>query len=119
MCVCAKLPAAIYVEDEPPGFLASLVEVATGNWVKLCQCPRCQQLWRVDEWDKYQTQFAVKVPSRDDWQSFNAKPLQLERLVESRGGLSNEKCIWASCKNRAIRGVVYCPEHLYETGARR
>jgi hypothetical protein len=119
MCHCTELPAALYVDLQPSAFLESLVPVATGNWVKLYRCASCQQLWRVDEWDKYQTQMAVKVPMLEGWQAFDAKPLELQLLIESRGGLSGEPCIWAGCAKAAVKGVVYCAEHLYETGARR
>jgi hypothetical protein len=119
MCSCAALPPAVYVDQEPSAFLASLAQLAVGNWVKLCRCSSCGQLWRVDEWDKYQTQIAVKVPTIEGWESFDSKPSELALLVSSRGGTSEAQCIWAGCKQRAVKGVMYCAEHLYETGARR
>jgi hypothetical protein len=62
---------------------------------------------------------AVKVRSVEGWQSFDSKSAVLQLLVQSRGGLSNERCIWAGCSGRAVQGVAYCPKHLYETGARK
>lgn len=119
MCLCAELQAALYVDRQSPSFLASLTEISTGNWVKLCRCESCGQLWRVDEWDKYQTQMAIKIPELAGWETYDAKPLELALLIESRGGLSEKQCLWAGCARLAVKGVVYCPEHLYETGARR
>jgi len=81
-------------------------------------CSRCQQLWSVDEWDKYQTQFAVRIPQREGWREFDTTPFRQQYLVQSHGGLTDEKCIWQSCKQRRVRGVVYCADHLYQTGAR-
>jgi hypothetical protein len=33
--------------------------------------------------------------------------------------LSEEKCMWAECRNRAVRGIAYCPEHIDFTTLRR
>jgi hypothetical protein len=92
--------------------------VAVGNWVRLHRCKACGQLWRIDEWDKYQTQFAAKVPSFEGWESFDTSKLQKDFLIQSRGGLTQSECSWAGCKNAQVKGVAYCADHLFETGAR-
>jgi hypothetical protein len=119
MCICADLPELIYLEDQPPGSVGPLIHVDTGDWVKLCRCDRCGQLWRIDVPDKYQPQIAVKVPAIDNWESLESKPFVLEHLIRSRGGLSEDLCVFAGCGKAAIKGVAYCAEHLYEMGARR
>jgi hypothetical protein len=119
MCLCSECPKAIYLDDQPSTFLSTMTQLAVGNWVKLCRCSNCGQLWRIDEWDKYQVQVAIKVSEIDGWDSFDFKPLQLELLVNARGGLSKEPCAWANCSHTAVNGVAYCAEHLYNTGARR
>ena len=116
-CICAELPDLFKLETYP-GFKESTVRVASGNWVHLHKCTSCGQLWRLDEWDKYQVQFVVRIPLSTDWEQFDAVPLQKQFLVQSHGGLSLEQCIWHGCQNKRVQGVVYCVEHLYQTGAR-
>jgi hypothetical protein len=119
MCSCATLTTAIYVEDQPPTLLTSLDLIASGNWIRLCRCRNCGQLWRVDEADKYQTQFAFKLSNVAGWEAFDTKPVEIELLVKSRGGLSNQQCGKLGCDKRAVHGAAFCPDHLYETGTRR
>lgn len=85
----------------------------------LCACKKCDQLWAVKEWDKYQTQLATKISEskRASWQEHNVEA-EKKFLVKRRGGLTNEPCIWARCEKPQVLGVVYCVDHLYETGAR-
>ncbi|MBB5358049.1 hypothetical protein HDE76_001255 [Rhodanobacter sp. ANJX3] len=119
MCLCATLPDAVYIDYQPSAFVGSMVQLAVGNWVELCRCSSCGQLWRIDEWDKYQVQVAIKVSAVEGWDSFDFKPIQLKLLVNARGGLTNECCAWANCNHHAVKGVAYCAEHLYDTGARK
>lgn len=116
-CACASLPDLFKLEA-CPGFEKATVRLASGNWVHLHKCSTCGQLWRLDEWDKYQTQFVVRIPAGADWELFDATPLQKNFLVQSRGGLTDEQCIWHGCQEKRLKGVVYCVEHLYQTGAR-
>jgi len=119
MCSCSDLPDLIYVEEHPTDLFVRMEHVGTGNWVELYHCPSCHQFWRVDAWDKYQVQIAVKVPSQEEWLSFDCKPLILDAIVQVRGGLSSETCVWSGCGAKAVNGVAYCPVHLSEAGARR
>lgn len=119
-CNCSNLNRLVDVSDISPDFENNLTEISEGNWVKLMRCPSCGQLWRVDVWDKLQIQFAVKLDSEDGWEHVDTTALQKQFLLESRGG--NEEgtsCIWAGCDLPAVKGVVYCIEHLYKTGARK
>jgi hypothetical protein len=73
----------------------------------------------VDEWDKYQTLYAIKVPSKDNWEKFDGTFLIKERMIQNRGGLEVDvKCIWENCGLNAVLGSTYCVDHLYDTGAR-
>jgi hypothetical protein len=119
MCQCATLPEVIYLESKPSGFESALVELSVGNWVKLFCCSECKQLWRIDEWDKYQTQFAAKVPDIETWRSYDIVPFQKQLLLQSRGGLSDNICNWARCGKPAVKGVAFCIDHLFDTGARK
>ena len=118
-CFCQQLAKLVDVEDTPQGFEASLIKKDKSDWAYLMECPICAQLWRIDTPDKYQTQFAVKLAVADDWASVDTVGLQKEYLLQSRGGTTDDTCIWAECNGKRVRGVVYCIDHLYETGARK
>jgi hypothetical protein len=115
-CECSQLPDIVNLDDHPA--IGRFDELETGDWVRLVRCPSCQQLWSVDEWDKYQTQFAVRIPQREGWREFDTTPFRRQYLVQARGGLTPERCIWQGCEQRRVQGVVYCANHLYQTGAR-
>jgi hypothetical protein len=116
-CSCAKLPD-LFKLGSHAGLEQRAGQIAVGNWACLHRCEACGQLWRIDEWDKYQTQFAAKVPVVDGWESFDTTGLQKDFLVKTRGGLTNTQCSWAGCKNVQVKDVAYCADHLLQTGAR-
>ena len=116
-CPCSKLPQLVKVEDHND-LLKCLEKIEAGNWVSLFRCRECKQHWRVDDWDKLQIQFAVKISEAIHWQEFDDIPLHKQFLLESRGGLTEEKCIWQGCSNYQVKGVAYCIDHLFQTGAR-
>jgi len=118
-CKCAKLPDAFYLDEGPRGFEKALTRQDTGNWTWLGTCPRCGALWAVDEHDKYQHQAVTRVTSREGCDATDTTELRKQLLLESRGGTTDAECIWVGCHGKAVAGVVYCLEHLWETGARR
>lgn len=115
-CKCSQLPDIVKLDDHPA--IGRFDELETGDWVRLVRCPHCGQLWSVDEGDKYQTQLAVRIPKNEGWRELDTTPLRRRYLIQSRGGLTDEKCIWLGCEQRRVRGVVYCVDHLYKIGAR-
>ena len=115
---CKSLPQIFYLDDVV-FFESRLRKVAQGNWVSLHKCRWCRQHWRLDDWDKYTTQFAVKIDDPQHWETFDSTDLEKGLLLESRGGTTDKKCIWAGCGNKSVQGVAYCIDHLYESGARR
>ena len=117
-CLCQSETDLVEITNNYTDFIAKFVEVALGNWVKLMECPRCRQLWKVDVRDKYQTVYAVKIASKADWEHFDSKALIKARMIENRGGLADEKCMWAKCNNPQVKKSAYCVDHLYATGAR-
>jgi hypothetical protein len=117
ICECAKLPDLFKLESQP-GFDKRTTRIATGNWIHLHRCAACGQSWRIDEWDKFQVQFVVRIPPGVEWETFDSSPLQKQFLVRSRGGLTHTECAWSGCHGKAVQGVAYCAEHLYQTGVR-
>jgi hypothetical protein len=83
------------------------------GWYQLYQHKIDKTFWRLDKWDKYQEQFFIHLDSYDNWIDFDAKELQIELLLKTRG-LTNKKCIWKDCDRLSLQGLVYCARHAYE-----
>ncbi len=119
-CHCKELSQLVDVEDTPANFEKGLTELKSGNWVRLMQCPNCEQLWRISVWDKYQVQFAFKIDDIEGWEEFDNLELQKKFLLESRGGTeSSGQCAMKNCVALPVKNIAFCLEHLYETGARK
>lgn len=118
MCNCKEQPTLIDISNNHSDFKSKLNELDVGNWVLLMQCPDCKQLYKVDEWDKYQTCYAVKIPSSENWEAFDSESLIKDKIVQNHGGLTNESCMWSGCDIKQVKGSAYCVNHLYSGGAR-
>jgi hypothetical protein len=59
-CECSELPEIVKL-DAHPTIERNSDELEKGDWIKLVCCRACGQLWRLNEWDKYQIQFAFKI----------------------------------------------------------
>jgi hypothetical protein len=116
-CDCHDHPAIRRIDGSLPALFPSFRHVDAERWRALLQCPKCGQLWAVDEWDKYQIQFAVKVADAEGW-SASDEALRKAYLAQSRGENKAAKCMWSGCKKNQLNGSAYCVDHLYATGAR-
>jgi hypothetical protein len=113
------LPPAFYADEAPEGFLGSLdKKAAPAQWKTLGICPKCGAQWAIDVEDKYQEQVIMRVADPEKWDG-DSDEVRKGLLLRSRGGLTEEKCLWAGCDNKRVIGVVHCIDHLYATGARR
>jgi hypothetical protein len=115
-CLCPTLGEIEKVENHI-AFFESLPVLEVGNWVKLCQCPTCSQLWSVDEWDKGNISFARKKSSKSNWEEADVEA-QKRYLLKSRGIQEGITCMQSGCQKPALKGVVYCVDHLYNMGWR-
>jgi hypothetical protein len=120
-CDCATLPDLFYLDESPKGFKGSLHEEETGDWVRLFSCQICGTLWVIDEPDKFWDEVVIRVKSddRSTWSGNENIEGRKHLLLKSRGGTTEEKCAWAGCQGKCVKGVAFCLEHLWETGARR
>lgn len=118
MCNCKEQPAVIDISNNHADFKSQLGQLDVGNWVLLMQCTDCKQLYKVDEWDKYQTCYAVKILSSEHWEAFDSDALIKDHMVQNRGGLSDEPCICAGCDIKQVKGSAYCVNHLFFSGTR-
>ena len=83
------------------------------DWHQLYQHKTDNTFWRLDKWDKYQTQFFVRIETLSNWVSFDDKELRIVLLLNTRG-TSNEKCSWGNCNKSSLHGLAYCERHAYE-----
>jgi hypothetical protein len=113
-CACEVLPTAVDITQPAFSWLTEIEVVAQKPFLSLRRCNRCGQKWQVDLVDKYQTCLAIKVDTSVEWDSFDDKPQRVEYLVNSRGGISDEKCVIQDCKNLALRSLAYCPIHAFD-----
>ena len=118
MCNCSNLAEAVYCQDSLPGFEQYMNHVDDGNWVELFECRECSQLWAIDAWDKYQERVAAKMKQKKNWNKASDEQRKV-LLLNARGGTTGNECMKATCNGYAVTGVVFCIEHLFETGARK
>ncbi len=83
------------------------------NWYRLYKNKKDNSFWRLDEWDKYEEQFFVKLETSEKWFEFDDEALRIEFLKKSRG-VSTRKCIWKDCNKNALSKLVYCENHAYK-----
>ena len=118
-CGCDNLPDIFFLDTVSDYWLGGLQAKSTGNWKKLYRCPECGHQFSVDVWDKYHHQVVVRIADSGRWeQEADSEDLRKALLLKSRGVVEEEPCVWAGCEKRRIRGVVYCLDHLWNTGAR-
>jgi len=115
-CLCANLANIVKTENHF-AFFESLPILEIGNWVKLRQCSSCSQLWSIDEWDKGNISFARKCLNRTNWEEIDIEAQKLY-LLQSRGIQETVTCMQAGCHKPALKGVVFCVDHLYNMGWR-
>jgi hypothetical protein len=119
-CNCDGLAGSFYLDEAPVGWLEGLQQMATGNWKMLSRCPGCGRTFSVDAWDKFHDQVVVRVSDRSNWEEQgDSVEVRKSLLLRSRGGLDRGACICLNCLSPRVQGVVYCLDHLWETGARR
>ena len=116
---CNELPVIFDVKDGPKEFEKNLNELAIGSLAKLMQCSKCKQFWLIDKLEQCQEQLAIKLEVHEGWEEIDTTQLRKDFLLESRGGITEEECMWARCSKSRVKGVAYCLDHLYETGTKK
>ena len=117
-CNCQELPEAVYCDESLSAFDQYMSMIDTGNWIELFKCGNCTQLWAIDASDKYQERVASKVDQKTNWHKATDDQRKT-LLLNARGGITKNECMMAGCNGYAVTGVVFCIDHLYETGARK
>src|ERR1700757_2264858 len=104
-CKCNQFPDAFYLDEGPRNFLAGMRQLDVADWMRLYECSSCGSLWAVDEWDKYTHQVVNRVVEREGWNKLDTTPRRKGLLLASLGGVTDEKCIWAGCAGKRVKGV--------------
>ena len=112
-CNCSARNKLVDISNTHAQFVAGMRCLATGDWIKLLECPDCGQLWRADEWDKYRPMYALKLNEAAGWESVDIDSLIKQRIVASHGGLDASICLAKDCKLHALKGRAYCVNHFY------
>lgn len=99
--------------------LAQLEILDRAEWYELYRHKGDGTHWRLETEDKYQQRFLVRIDDIEKWKSFDSSPLEKGLLLESRGGLSSETCMWQRCDAPCLNGSAYCLDHTYEKGVRK
>lgn len=89
------------------------------DWYRLYRNKKDNSYWRLDEWDKYQEQFFVRLESIENWAAYDDKELRIELLKQNRG-TADVKCTWKDCQKKALTDMAICEFHAYtEMGLRK
>jgi hypothetical protein len=56
---------------------------------------------------------AVRAENESEIKSFDERPYRRELAIAMHGGLSENKCMFIGCDNRALSGIVFCVDHQY------
>ncbi|THD67435.1 hypothetical protein E7Z59_07165 [Robertkochia marina] len=89
------------------------------NWYRLYRNKLDNSFWRLDEVDKYQEQFFVRLESSENWTEYDDQSLRIELLKKHRG-TSSKKCTWEGCDKNALNEMLICEFHAFkEMGVRK
>jgi hypothetical protein len=111
MCECSNMKEFLRGNNLTPPFKnMAEISINSKNWCHLKKCTDFDQHWQVDEWDKYSETLCIKINDPDNWSNFDDKPYKIKYLIQKHGGLSEEKCVWIDCKNKALKNLAFCPE---------
>jgi len=115
-CQCIQLPQIFNIENFSNRLMEyiELVGRKPENWVELYECSICGQHWQIDLIDKLQVNCAIKIDNPGNWTDFDDNPIRFQYLIDSRGGLSENNCLMADCKNKALNSLAFCPKHAFE-----
>lgn len=117
MCNCNKLAPYINIPSSREEFTQSfdLIDQASDLWAELFKCKNCGQYWFVEDRGGYDRnpEYAFKISAPENWKSFDTIPGRKILLTKENGGTSNNNCIWAECKEKALIGKSVCVTHAY------
>ena len=85
---------------------------ADQGWRSILRCPACGQYWLVDEFDKLQSLFAIKIDNPNKPGESELLEIHEQALLKKHGGESEQDCLFAGCGNKAVKGFALCAKCL-------
>ncbi len=114
-CNCNTQPDFLDIHpDKLEDFLAGFDQLEGSAYqgiYHLYACNACGGLWIID--DTTRGPMAVRVESESELIGFDERPYRRELCIVMHGGLSNTKCMYRGCEQHALRGGVFCVDHVY------
>jgi hypothetical protein len=110
---CVALPNIFaHYEQSSPFGAYTLIGNKDGGFRILVRCNECGQHWQLDGQERYGVTLAIRILDADAWDAHNDHSARMTYSVNSRGGLSDEKCKEPDCPSRCVRGLERCAHHL-------
>ena len=115
ICNCDKMRIRV-TGWRTDSYFENMDQVAedSGGWRKILRCPKCSQKWLVDEYDKVQDLFGIKIYNPNDTSDSKLLALHKDCLLEKYGGESDLLCQMANCENYAVTSFAFCAECLIQ-----
>jgi len=114
MCACSQIETWCEGTRSDSRF-KHMEQIQVGDWCVLVRCRDCDQLWQVDEWEKYTHGLAIKYSGTiEDWQKIPDIEIRKDAMINNHGGLADKECQWQTCKNPALQDMAICVTHAYE-----
>jgi hypothetical protein len=95
-------------------YFVSMPKIGEANegWRSILQCSECGQYWLVDEFDKAQSLFAIKIDNPNKPEESRLLEIHEQALLEKHGGESEQNCMFAGCGNKAVKDFAFCAKCL-------
>lgn len=74
--------------------------------------------WILDSKGKSPVRHLIRVADPETWKKLDRSALEKAYLLEARGGVSAEICVWAGCSNRRLKESAFCLDYTFEVGVR-
>lgn len=83
------------------------------KYINFRQCPICQTIWQIDEYNQSLVQLAIRIPKGYKFNEFDDTQARIDYLVFMRGGYENRECLWVECKKECLKDLNFCEYHTY------
>jgi len=84
------------------------------GWRVVVSCSVCFQTWLVDEYDKVQYLFAIKIDDPTDTSSAKFLEIHKRFLTKAHDGETEEVCKMSGCENNTVNDFAFCAKCLIQ-----
>ena len=104
------MPSCLHYGEEQV-FTKDFELAGSRDWLRLYRCHACGTYWQLDVEDR--SDWAIKVPAPEEWESFDDRPLRRAFVVRTHGGEGDEVCLWEGCENHVLKDMAICVDHAF------